>query len=359
MLAHGADADVRHGPAAVALGDAARQRAAVADATAREPARPLRDATGKHRGDATSAAGTDAAALFDDTSGTEAATGGWVEYAFAGDARRDARFYTLTSGASDAAADPRALDAQGLERRRQVVEGPGHPRRRDVPVAPPDAAVQDRPAGRVRALPPRAAGRRRDQARRDRAPQPRRGRAARHRGRGRARRGPARPCRCAWTCGTTADASLGGDVSLAVPGGWTVSPAKRSFGPLATGRSQTLTFDVTVPAGVSARHVRRRGDGDARVRSVARRGGTVQVLGDTIEFSPGTSAEEPWLSEDGGSQLDGTAYDGRGRFTDNERFFVYRFELPADVTGGTLSARHRQRVPRRGIDRRLRTGRRC
>ena len=65
--------------------------------------------------------------------------------------------------------------------------------------------------------------------------------------------------------------------------------------------------------------------------------GTVQVLGDTIEFSPGTSAEEPWLSEDGGSQLDGAAFDGRGRFTDNERFFVYKFELPADVTGGTLS----------------------
>jgi hypothetical protein len=61
------------------------------------------------------------------------------------------------------------------------------------------------------------------------------------------------------------------------------------------------------------------------------------VLGDTIEFSPGTSAEEPWLSEDGGSQLDGPAHDGSGRFTDNERYFVYKFEMPADVTGGTLT----------------------
>jgi hypothetical protein len=68
--------------------------------------------------------------------------------------------------------------------------------------------------------------------------------------------------------------------------------------------------------------------------------GTVQVLGDTIEFSPGTSAEDPWLSEDGGSQLDGPVDEGgRGRFTDNERFFVYKFELPADVTGGTLSVK--------------------
>ena len=131
-------------------------------------------------------------------------------------------------------------------------------------------------------------------------------------------------------------ASLGGDVALSVPDGWSASPPTRSFGPLATGRSQTLTFDVSVPAGVEP--------GEYHVEAKATSGsvevhgtGSVQVLGDTIEFSPGTSAEEPWLSEDGGSQLDGAAFDGRGRFTDNERFFVYKFELPADVTGGTLS----------------------
>ena len=143
-------------------------------------------------------------------------------------------------------------------------------------------------------------------------------------------------------------ASLGGDVALSVPDGWSASPPTRSFGPLATGRSQTLTFDVSVPAGVDP--------GEYHVEAKATSGsvevhgtGSVQVLGDTIEFSPGTSAEEPWLSEDGGSQLDGEAFDGRGRFTDNERFFVYKFELPADVTGGTLSLQHRQRVPRRGV----------
>ena len=146
--------------------------------------------------------------------------------------------------------------------------------------------------------------------------------------------------------------SLGGDVALAVPDGWSVSPATRSFGPLATGGSQTLTFDVTVPAGVEPGEYDV--DATATAGSVEAHGtGTVQVLGDTIEFSPGTSAEEPWLSEDGGSQLDGPAFDGSGRFTDNERFFVYKFELPADVTGGTLSVNIGNEFHVRGVHRRV------
>jgi hypothetical protein len=121
-----------------------------------------------------------------------------------------------------------------------------------------------------------------------------------------------------------------------VPDGWSAGPASRAFGPLATGRSQTLTFDVTVPAGTAPGAY----DVEATATSgsvVVRGSGSVHVLGDTIEFTPGTSAEEPWLSDSGGSQLDGTAYDGRARFADNERYFVYRFDLPDDVTGGTLS----------------------
>ena len=159
-------------------------------------------------------------------------------------------------------------------------------------------------------------------------------------------------------------ASLSGDVALSVPDGWSASPPTRSFGPLATGRSQTLTFDVNVPAGVEP--------GEYHVEAKATSGsvevhgtGSVQVLGDTIEFSPGTSAEEPWLSEDGGSQLDGPADDGRGRFTDNERFFVYKFELPADVTGrdaqpatsATSSTSRRPRTGRAGPRCCTRTGR--
>ena len=56
------------------------------------------------------------------------------------------------------------------------------------------------------------------------------------------------------------------------------------------------------------------------------------MIGDTIEFAPGTDAEAPWLFDADGSQLD-----GEGRFTDGERHATYRFQLPADVTGGTLT----------------------
>ena len=60
--------------------------------------------------------------------------------------------------------------------------------------------------------------------------------------------------------------SVSGDVALSVPEGWSVTPATRSFGPLATGRSQTLTFDVTCPR-AGRRRVPGRGEGDRRDRS--------------------------------------------------------------------------------------------
>ena len=61
------------------------------------------------------------------------------------------------------------------------------------------------------------------------------------------------------------------------------------------------------------------------------------VIGDTIEFTPGTDAETPWLFDADGSQLDGAVYDGNGRFTDGDNHATYRFQLPSDVTGGTLT----------------------
>jgi hypothetical protein len=61
------------------------------------------------------------------------------------------------------------------------------------------------------------------------------------------------------------------------------------------------------------------------------------VIGDTIEFTPGTAAETPWLVDADGSQLDGEIHNGRGRFADNGSRFTYRFDLPADVIGGTLT----------------------
>jgi predicted alpha-1,2-mannosidase len=303
-----------------------------------KPPRPLRDATGKHGGVATSSSGGDVAKLFDDTSGTEAQTGEWVEYAFAGDARRDARFYTLTSGESSATEDPLSWTLKGSN---------------DDGVS---WAVLDQRSGET--------FRWRSQTRPFKVARP--GQYERYRLEVTANGGGAKttlaeiellnhdeavplgtevassalwagssvPVRVdVWNSGGS---SFSGDVSLTVPEGWTVSPATRSFGPLATGGSQTLTFDVTVPAGVSP------GEYDVTATAtagslVARGTGTVHVLGNTIEFTPGTSAEEPWLADADGSQLDGAAYDGRARFTDNQRYFVYRFELPGDVTGGTLS----------------------
>lgn len=70
----------------------------------------------------------------------------------------------------------------------------------------------------------------------------------------------------------------------------------------------------------------------------------VTVVGDKIEFSPGTAEEAEWLAEPGSSKLGGPAYDGQGRFADGTgaygefpRYFVYGFDLPADVTEGTIS----------------------
>jgi hypothetical protein len=64
---------------------------------------------------------------------------------------------------------------------------------------------------------------------------------------------------------------------------------------------------------------------------------TITVIGDTVEFTPGTAAEEPWLLDEDGSQLDGEVFDGRARFTDGDSHAVYRFALPSDVRGGTLT----------------------
>jgi NPCBM-associated, NEW3 domain of alpha-galactosidase len=128
------------------------------------------------------------------------------------------------------------------------------------------------------------------------------------------------------------EAPLSGAVTASVPDGWTVEPASAPFGPLAGGGGQaTVTLGVGVPAGAEPGGYAI--DVTATSGAVrARASGTVNVVGDVIEFTPGTTAEEPWLFDAGASQLDGEVYDGRARFADNERAFVYRF--PA--SGGTL-----------------------
>ncbi|MFF7194840.1 GH92 family glycosyl hydrolase [Streptomyces sp. NPDC008079] len=77
---------------------------------------PLADLTGPDLGTATSADGTDVAALFDNTSKTGVtfpAADPTVQYAFTGgSAKKQAGFYTLTSG-STAAQDPKSWQLQG------------------------------------------------------------------------------------------------------------------------------------------------------------------------------------------------------------------------------------------------------
>jgi hypothetical protein len=129
---------------------------------------------------------------------------------------------------------------------------------------------------------------------------------------------------------------VSGEVTGSSPDGWTVTPASVPFGPIAAGGSQTVTLNVEVPAGAAlGAHTLR--VAAATPVGVARVTASIQVIGDTIEFTPGTAAETPWLVDPDGSQLDGDIHDGRGRFADNGSHFTYRFDLPADVTGGTLT----------------------
>jgi predicted alpha-1,2-mannosidase len=307
-----------------------------------EIAKPLRDATGKSRGSATASGGADVAALFDDSSGTRASLPGaapWVEYAFTDGRPRALSFYTLTSGAGEAAEDPRAWTLKGSndggrtwtvvderagetfkwrsQTRAFKAKSPGSFGRYRLEIAQNGGAATTTLA-EVELL-----------NHDDASPL---GAEVKSAG---AWAGSTVPVRVeVWNTGAT---SQSGSVALSVPQGWTASPASRPFGPLATGRSQTVTFDVAVPAGTAPKAY----DLEAVVTAGAvstRASGAVFVVGDTLEFSPGTSAEEPWLFESKGSQLNGTVYtNGRARFSDNGTSFTYRFDLPANVTGGTLS----------------------
>ena len=129
------------------------------------------------------------------------------------------------------------------------------------------------------------------------------------------------------------------------------------FGPIEPGRSQTVTVDVAIPAGTAPNAY----PVEAKVTSgsmTAGAAGTIHVVGDTIEFTPGTSAEEPWLFDPGSSQLDGDIHDGRGRFADNNGYFT-TVRPARERHGRDARARDRRRVPRGGVQRRLDLGGRC
>jgi uncharacterized repeat protein (TIGR01451 family) len=138
------------------------------------------------------------------------------------------------------------------------------------------------------------------------------------------------------TVSNSGDAPATGEVAATVPDGWSVEPATSSFGPIAGGESETETFEVMVPEGTQP------GAYPVEVFVTSSRGpatstADVQVIGDVIEFTPDTAAEEPWLFDADASQLDGAVFDGHARFTDGERYVIYRFQLPSAVTGGTLT----------------------
>ena len=74
------------------------------------------------------------------------------------------------------------------------------------------------------------------------------------------------------------------------------------------------------------------GEGDDGRRRAVGSAGSLQVVGDTIEFEAGSEEERPWLFDADGSQLN-----NGGRYADNGTHFTYRFTLPAGVTGGTVT----------------------
>jgi NPCBM-associated, NEW3 domain of alpha-galactosidase len=133
-----------------------------------------------------------------------------------------------------------------------------------------------------------------------------------------------------------AKVSVSGTVSASAPAGWTVSPSSVAFGPTAPGASAAVAFSVTVAAGAAPGSYPVPFMVTSNVGSV-RTAARVTLIGNVVEFTPGTDAETPWLFEDAGSQLDGTVYDGRARFCDGSSSATYRFLLPSDVTGGTLA----------------------
>jgi hypothetical protein len=130
---------------------------------------------------------------------------------------------------------------------------------------------------------------------------------------------------------------VSGEVTATVPDGWTVQPATATFGPVVGGGTEVVTFQVTVPDGAAPGAYPIDVVATSTTGLTAKGSADVQVIGDVIEFTPGTKAEEPWLFDADGSQLDGSVFDGQARFTDGDRYAVYRFQLPGEVTGGTLT----------------------
>lgn len=304
-----------------------------------QPPQPRQDATGAGRGTATAGGDTDVTALYDDTSGSAASLAGdevWLQYDFDNVRVPNVDYYTLTSGPDDAAEDPRSWVVKGsddgetwtvlderegetFQWRRQTrpfaLEEPGSYRyvrieftdtgetttlaevelltSDDVPDAPLSAEVTNAvgSAGETATL----------------------------------------------TVTVTNDGQrpTRGTLTAQVPDGWP-EPEPARFGRLNAGESATVDVDVAIPpdaepGGYALNVTAKANTGTATATA------SLQVIGEVIEFSPFTAAEEPWLFEDGGSQRSFAAYDGFGRFTDGGNYVIYRLPAPDGVGNRQLT----------------------
>ncbi|MEV4568223.1 GH92 family glycosyl hydrolase [Nonomuraea sp. NPDC049419] len=273
----------------------------------------------------------EAGALFDDDSGTRAALPGTVTYAFAD--RRKATFYTLTSGAGRPAEDPTGwvLEGSADGARWEVLDERSgesfawRSQTRPFRIAKPGSYAHYRlrftggtSLAEIELLAPAPPAT--SPLVLDAAP---------------ALAGAGDTVEVPVTVANHSVRPVKGRITATGPEGWAVEPASAEFGPIAAGASQTVTFRVSVPASAEpgAHAVRFSATG----LGIAEKQATITVIGDRVEFTPGTPAEQPWLLDEDGSQLDGEVFDGRARFTDGDSHAVYRFALPSDVRGGTLT----------------------
>jgi predicted alpha-1,2-mannosidase len=300
---------------------------------------PLQDVTGDNRGTPGAGDGVDAKALFDNTSATSATMDGAapsIEYRFRQDKKQLIRFYTLTS--ADPAHAPSSWVVKGSKdgKKWTVVD------ERDAESF--DWAAQTRPfkldrpsnfsrfriefAGaetvelaEVELLTSKELLEVPLEVSVDRA--------------------------TAWAGETaTVEATVtnvgtrpltGGEVVAGVPEGWDVDPASVTFGRLSSGESIAVELGVVVPNDAEPGAHSIDVTASAAKVGMVTGSGTVDVLGDVIEFSPFTSAEEPWLYENGGSQRSFEAHDGYGRYTDNNNYVIYRFPAKGDAAAGSLT----------------------
>lgn len=297
--------------------------------TGTKVAEPLQDESGDA---VVSAASGDAGRLADDDSSSVASPGAWVQYRFG--ASRPASFYTLTSGTA-AGGDPGTWAVKGSDDGSSwttLDERSGEAFRwrsqtRPFKLAKPGSYTYYRiefsggspTLGEIELLNP---------APPETAPV------------------TTKVAPVVMSAGDSATLSVkitnhgssaaSGKLAATAPAGLTVNPTEASFGPLAPGASTDVPLKVDTADGVAP------GTYAVRLALTSNLGNTrdtatVAVIGDTVEFSPGTDAETPWLFDADGSQLDGPAYDGRGRFTDGTTHATYKFQLPTDVSGGTLT----------------------